>query len=73
VTVTLVKRLQSNASAIRVGKYNSRKIMRNLEDRRPVQSLSLRHCDCGGEAPSREVLIVVELDISLRHAQEDYT
>jgi hypothetical protein len=74
VTVTLLKRLtlQSDVSVIRVGKYNSRKIMRSLEGRRPAQS-SLRHCDCGGEAPSRKALIVIELDISLRHVQEDYT
>ena len=47
--------------------------MRSLEGRRPAQSLSLRQCDCGGEAPSREALIVIEPDISLRHVQEDYT
>lgn len=75
MTVTLLKRLtlQSDALAIRVGKYSSRKIIRSLEGRCPAQSLSLRQCDCGGEAPSREALIVIEPDISLRHVQEDYT
>jgi len=75
VTVTLLKRLtlQCDTSAIRVGKYTSWKIMRSLEGRRLAQSLSLRQRDCGGEAPSREALKVIELDISLRHVQEDYT
>ena len=75
MTVTLLKRLtlQSDASAIRVGKYNSRKVIRSLEGRRPTQSLTLRQRGCGGEAPSSEALIVIEPDISLRHVQEDYT